>query len=126
MWKLMLWAGAGGFVGTCLRFLVGRYVQWIAPTTHFPWGTFIVNVVGSLLIGILYGLVERYNLLSPHLSALLITGLCGGLTTFSSFADDLYKLLLAHHWGVFVLYLSLSFTLGLVMVFLGRELVEGH
>ena len=88
----MLIAGLGGFLGTCLRYLVGRYIHHIAPAANFPWGTFAVNVVGSLLIGLLYGLAERHRLLSPALSALLITGFCGGLTTFSSFSDDLYRL----------------------------------
>jgi len=120
----MLIAGLGGFLGTCLRYLVGRYINHIAPAANFPWGTFAVNVVGSLLIGLLYGLAERHRLLSPALSALLITGFCGGLTTFSSFSDDLYRLLSDEHWGLFTLYLSLSFALGLTMVMIGREIVR--
>lgn len=126
MWKLILCAGMGGFLGTALRFLVGRYVHWVAPAALFPWATLIVNVLGALLIGILYGLAERHALLTPALSALLITGFCGGLTTFSSFADDLYQLFTGSHYLPFVLYLSLTFTLGLVMVFVGRGLVVGH
>lgn len=122
--KLMLIAGIGGFLGTCLRYLVGRYVHYIAPAATFPWGTFAVNVMGSLLIGVLYGLAERHQLLSPAASALLITGFCGGLTTFSSFADDLYRLLSDHHWPALILYLTLSFALSLTMVLLGREIIR--
>lgn len=124
MIRLMLIAGAGGFLGTCLRFLVGRYMHHIAPNSAFPWGTFAVNVVGSLLIGVLYGLSERHHLLSPAASALLITGLCGGLTTFSSFADDLYLLLAERHQVLFVVYLVMSFALGLTMVMLGRAVIK--
>ena len=126
MWKLIFLAGAGGFLGSCLRFLVGRYIHWIAPAAQFPWGTFLVNIVGSLLIGLLYGLAERHALTSPAMSALLITGFCGGLTTFSSLSDDLYLLLTNNQGLLFVLYLSLTFALGLLMVFLGREIVAMH
>ncbi len=120
----MLFAGVGGFLGTCLRFLVGRYTHHIAPEALFPWGTFAVNILGSLLIGLFYGLAERHHLLTPASSALLITGLCGGLTTFSSFADDVYLLLADRHWLCFVCYATLSFGLGLLMVFLGREVIR--
>ncbi len=122
--KLMLIAGFGGFLGTCLRYLVGRYMHHVAPAATFPWGTFAVNIMGSLLIGLLYGLAERHRLLSPALSAWLITGFCGGLTTFSSLSDDLYRLLSEQHWGLFILYLSLSFALGLTMVMIGREIIR--
>ena len=125
MIRLMLIAGVGGFLGTCLRFLAGRYMHHIAPAAAFPWGTFAVNVAGSLLIGILYGLADKHHLLSPATSALLITGFCGGLTTFSSFADDLWVLLAERHQVLFVIYLVMSFALGLTMVMLGRAVVKG-
>ncbi len=89
MLKLMLVAGAGGFFGTCLRYLSGKLFHWLAPASAFPWSTLTVNVVGSLLIGIFYGLADRHNMLTPAMNVFLITGFCGGLTTFSSFADDL-------------------------------------
>ncbi len=87
MLKLMLVAGAGGFFGTCLRYLSGKLFHWLAPASAFPWSTLTVNVVGSLLIGIFYGLADRHNMLTPAMNVFLITGFCGGLTTFSSFAD---------------------------------------
>lgn len=123
MIKAMLIAGLGGFIGTCLRYLVGKFahVLFAAP---FPYGTFIVNVVGSLIIGILFGLAEKTNLISTHMNVFLITGFCGGFTTFSSFADDMYLLMQNKHWGYFALYLGLSIVLGLVMVFIGRGLVR--
>lgn len=121
----MLWAGAGGFVGTCLRFLVGRYMHHIAPAAIFPWGTLTVNLLGSLLIGFLYGLLERSQLLTPTASALLITGLCGGFTTFSSFTDDGLRLLEGNHYILFIFYLTLSLCLGFLMVYWGREIIRG-
>ncbi len=123
MFKAMLIAGFGGFLGTCLRFLVGRAAQ-LAGLSIFPLGTFAVNVAGSLLIGILFGMAERGNLLSQTMTLLLITGFCGGFTTFSSLADDIYLLLLQRHWGYFALYTTATFLLGVAMVWLGRSLVR--
>ena len=124
MLNSMIIAGLGGFIGTCLRFLTGKLCHMIAVTT-FPWGTFIVNIVGSFLIGILFALAEKGGVISPAMNVFLITGFCGGLTTFSSFADDMYLLLTQRHWLVFVLYAGLTFMLGLLMVCLGRWAVRG-
>lgn len=123
MLKSMLIAGMGGFLGTCLRFLTGKMCKMLAVTI-FPWGTFVVNLAGSFLIGLFFALAEKNGILSPAMNLFLITGFCGGLTTFSSFADDVYLLLLQRHWLVFVLYAGLTFMLGLAMVCLGRWVVR--
>lgn len=123
MFKAMIIAGLGGFIGTCLRFLTGKFFHAVT-TSAFPWGTFSVNVIGSFLIGIFFGLAERSNVISPSMNVFLITGFCGGFTTFSSFADDMYLMLQQRHWLSFGLYVGLSFMLGLVMVWLGRSMVK--
>ena len=123
MFKAMIIAGLGGFIGTCLRFLTGKFFHAV-PTSAFPWGTFSVNVIGSFLIGIFFGLAERSNVISPSMNVFLITGFCGGFTTFSSFADDMYLMLQQRHWLSFGLYVGLSFLLGLAMVWLGRSMVK--
>lgn len=120
----MFLAGVGGFVGTCLRYLTGKLCHLLVVGS-FPLGTFVVNVVGSLIIGLFLGVAERTNTITPAISALLITGFCGGFTTFSSFANDMYVLLQARHWPVMILYVSLSLVLGVGMVCLGRWLVRG-
>ena len=125
MLKLMLVAGAGGFFGTCLRYLSGKLFHWLPPASAFPWSTLTVNVVGSLLIGIFYGLADRHNMLTPAMNVFLITGFCGGLTTFSSFADDLFLQLQGREFLHFALYLVGSLALGLMMVWVGRMLVRG-
>ena len=107
MFKAMLIAGFGGFIGTCLRFLTGKLCH-VITTSAFPWGTFTVNVVGSFIIGILFGLAEKTNLISPQMNVLLITGFCGGFTT----------------WMWFGLYTGLSLLLGLLLVWLGRSIVK--
>lgn len=123
MLKSMFIAGLGGFFGTALRYLTGRLCQAMAVTI-FPWGTFVVNMVGSFLIGILFALAERGGVISPAMNLLLITGFCGGLTTFSSFANDMFMLLQQRHWLIFILYAAATFVLGLVMVLLGRWAVK--
>lgn len=123
MLKMMFLAGVGGFVGTCLRYLTGRLCHLWA-LGGFPLGTFVVNVVGCFLIGALLGLAEQKNLLSPTMNVALVTGFCGGFTTFSSFADDIFLLMQQRHWGIFILYTGLSLVLGVVMVWLGRSVVK--
>ena len=104
MFKAMLIAGAGGFIGTCLRYLVGKLAHYVF-SSPFPWGTFAVNIIGSFVIGIFFGI-------------------CGGFTTFSSFADDMFLLMQNKHWGYFSAYLVLSIVLGIVLVWLGRSVVK--
>ena len=119
----MIIAGIGGFVGTCLRFLTGKLCHFIT-SSPFPWGTFAVNIIGSFIIGVLFGMAEKTNLISPQTNLLLITGFCGGFTTFSSFADDMYLLLQQKHWLMFGTYTILSFALGLLLVWVGRSIVR--
>lgn len=123
MIKMMLIAGCGGFVGTSLRFLTSKLCSHI-HLGGFPLGTFVVNIVGSLLIGILLGLAEGRGALSPAASALLVTGFCGGFTTFSTFADDMFLMAEKGHIGLLALYLGLSLTLGVLLVWAGRMLVR--
>lgn len=123
MIKMMLLAGASGFVGTCGRFLIGK---WSSAMFHgaFPMGTFLVNIIGCFIIGLLFGLLEKAHVMTTGENVMLITGFCGGFTTFSSFADDMYLMLQQRHWMSLGLYVGLSFLLGLAMVWLGRSLVK--
>ena len=121
--KMMLLAGVGGFVGTCLRYLTGRLCH-LWTLGGFPLGTFVVNVVGCFVIGALLGLAERENILSPTMNVMLVTGFCGGFTTFSSFADDIFLLMQQRNWMLLTLYAGLSLVLGVAMVWLGRTVVK--
>jgi CrcB protein len=123
MLKTMLIVGSGGFIGTILRFLVSRYFQENVFSL-FPWGTFTVNISGSLLIGIFYGLSERGNILTPEARLFLTVGICGGFTTFSSLSNDAFILLQEKEWLKLSLYASMSFFLGLIAVYLGRILIK--
>lgn len=121
--KSILLVGSGGFIGSVLRFLVARYIQQQASSA-FPWGTFAVNIIGSLIIGIVYGLSDKTALVSSETRLFLAVGFCGGFTTFSSFANDALLLLQGRELFSFALYMSVSFFAGLIMVFAGRLLVN--
>ncbi len=123
MVKSLLIVGLGGFIGTVFRFLISRYIQ-VSYLSVFPWSTFIVNILGSLLVGIFFGLSEKGNLLTPEWRIFLTVGVCGGFTTFSSFADDAFILLQNKEWLRFAVYPTLSFFLGLSAVFIGRSLIK--
>lgn len=120
---MMLIAGAGGFVGTCGRFLIGK---WSSGMYHgaFPMGTFLVNIIGCFIIGLLFGLLEKAHVMTPGENVLLITGFCGGFTTFSSFADDMWVLINKGDWATFGIYLATSVILGVLLVWAGRALVR--
>jgi fluoride exporter len=82
---------AGGMIGAPARYLADRLVQ-ARHDSVFPWGTFAVNMTGSAVLGFLLG-AERHLGLPPGLFALLGTGFCGGLTTFSTFGYETLRLL---------------------------------
>ncbi|MDE5553984.1 MAG: CrcB family protein, partial [Muribaculaceae bacterium] len=84
MIKAMILAGCGGFVGTCGRYLVGK---WASGMFHgaFPMGTFLVNIIGCFIIGLFFGLLEKAHVMTPGENVLLINGFCVGYTTLSSY-----------------------------------------
>jgi CrcB protein len=123
MIRYMLLAGIGGFVGTCLRYLTGKLCHLWA-LGGFPLGTFVVNIIGSFLIGALLGLAEKENMLSPAANVMLVTGFCGGFTTFSSFADDIFLLMQHKQWSLFAVYTTLSLIVGVLMVWGGRVVAK--
>lgn len=123
MVKSFIIAGIGGFLGSGTRFVISRYIQ-ISSISVFPWGTFIVNILGSLLIGIFFGISEKGNFMSPEWRLFLTVGFCGGFTTFSSLSNDAFLLLQNKEFFRFACYSSVSFLLGLLAVFFGRTLIK--
>ncbi len=123
MVKSLLIVGTGGFIGTVFRFLISRYIQETYISV-FPWSTFIINISGSFLIGIFYGIFEKGDFISPEWRIFLTVGICGGFTTFSSLSNDAFILLQNKELFRFALYVSLSFFLGIIAVFLGRTLIR--
>jgi fluoride exporter len=115
--KQVLLVFIGGGIGSVLRYLVGTFLK--TPASGFPWGTFSVNVLGSLIIGILMGISLKNSSLSENQTLLLITGLCGGFTTFSAFAYENQVFLKEGDFTSFLIYTLGSIGMGLTAVFLG-------
>ena len=116
--KLIWYVAVGGAAGSVLRFLLSGLIQRAAPV-GFPSGTLIVNITGSLLLGLLMSYMLGSGVGSPPVRALLITGFCGGYTTFSTFSYETITLLEDGDWRRAALYASLSLVCSLVAVWLG-------
>lgn len=123
MGKLAVIVCIGGATGTLLRYLVG---VWFLKHSHysFPLSTFLINITGSFLIGLFFALFEHYPNSSPALRLFLITGVCGGYTTFSAFAYENVKLLQDGSTLLFFLYSLGSLLVSLVAVVAGIYVVK--
>jgi CrcB protein len=123
MLKILLIIGTGSFLGGVSRFLTSRYIQnnFISA---FPYGTFVVNILGCFLIGLIYGLSEKGNIISAEWRMFLTVGFCGGFTTFSTFASENISLLRDGDFFYFALYTSLSVFLGLLAVYFGNLIIK--
>ncbi|MFD4366396.1 fluoride efflux transporter CrcB [Rhodococcus sp. NPDC058521] len=110
----VVFVALGGGVGAGLRYLTGRYV---ASYGSFPIPTFLVNIVGCFVLGLISGVA-----LPPSLFALLGTGFCGGLTTYSTFAVESVAAERLHRPYVGVLYVAASLIVGLSLAWAGFSL----
>jgi CrcB protein len=120
MFRTILLVGMGGFLGSVSRFLVGQGLHRFFDTI-FPVGTMTVNILGSFLIGFVYSLAERNNLIGPEMRMFLMVGFCGGFTTFSSFAFDQFNLLKDSGFLYLSFYVGGSVFLGLLAVYFGTQ-----
>jgi CrcB protein len=109
----------GGGLGSILRYLISNYTQKLWNVNSFPMGTFLVNITGCLLIGFLTSYFVKND---NSLKFLLITGLCGGYTTFSTFSVENYTLWQNQQYGILSLYVLLSLILGFGAVILGMKI----
>ena len=118
MLKTALIIAFGGGLGSILRYftsvLVSKY--W---SSNFPLATFIVNSIGCLLIGFIIGLLEKNQLSDSRLKWFLVTGICGGLTTFSAFGMENYNLFQNNNSLLAFVYIAMSIVIGLLAIWFG-------
>lgn len=114
--------GIGGFIGSVCRFLIGLIPVregWI-----FPVKTFLINIVGAFVIGMIAAATVKNSTLSPRLVLFLKVGVCGGFTTFSSFALETGDLIQSGNARLALLYAVLSMAAGVAAVFAGEAVIR--
>ena len=118
----VLAVGTGGFIGAVLRYLIGKIP--VSENTIFPIKTFAINVIGCLAIGLITVLAAKNTNIDQRWILFLKVGLCGGFTTFSTFALETTDLIKDGHVGVAFVYAILSIVVGCAVIF-GVELLTG-
>lgn len=123
MGKILLLVGIGGFIGSIARYSIGVFTAKHF-SENFPYGTFAVNILGCLLIGIIYGLSEKHDWMTNEWRLFLAAGICGGFTTFSGFSLENLTLLENNNYSGFFIYAVGSLILGLIAVWGGLTLIK--
>lgn len=111
----ILAVGAGGFLGSVFRYLISLIP--VSEATVFPIKTFIINIIGCIAIGVIAVSVSRNVEMGPQMLLFMKVGLCGGFTTFSTFALETADLMKAGHMGAALLYVLLSVLIGVAVIF---------
>jgi fluoride exporter len=123
MIKTLVFVALGGAVGASARYVLGVMATHIAPGP-FPWGTFTVNITGSILLGVLAGLMTFTWSPSPELRAFLIVGVLGGFTTFSAFSMEVALFIERDRLGFAALYLGATVVISVAGLFAGLKLTR--
>ncbi|WP_282149299.1 fluoride efflux transporter CrcB [Algibacter lectus] len=120
--KQLVFVFLGGGFGSVLRYVIGKLLN--NTENGIPYGTFVANILGSLLIGIVLGLAAKHDSLSQNQTLLLATGFCGGFTTFSTFAYENHMFLKSGDFTSFAIYTIASFVVGFLAVSFGMYLAK--
>lgn len=109
--------GIASFIRTC-------GIEGPAAFRGFPVGTFVVNMIGCFLIGVIYALLDKGVVMTPETRNFLTVGFCGGLTTFSTFSHENYLLFTGNNVFTLLLYAVLSLIIGFSFAWLGHTCVQ--
>ena len=123
MIKSLLIVGLGSFCGGALRYYISTFMK-SACGQGFPWGTLLVNLVGCLLIGIVFGLFGKMGTQQSSWCLMLTAGFCGGFTTFSAFANESVQMLQSGNTLNLIIYILASVLVGIALVALGYWIVK--
>ena len=124
MTKEILIVGVGSFAGGVLRYILSVGLSKLGRLWAFPIGIMLINILGCFLIGVLYGYFKSKATTDPVLPLLLMTGVLGSFTTFSTFSFETVQLLQQNEWLKAVLYVVGSVGLGVVACYLGISKFE--
>ena len=116
----ILLVGAGGFIGSILRYLVSGYIQQSTKSIDFPYGTLAVNLIGCFVIGFLAQLAEARGMFTSESRSFVFVGILGGFTTFSSFGNETLNLARDSQLMNALANVGANVILGLFAVWLGR------
>ena len=117
-----LFVGFGGFLGSVCRYLVGLLP--IKSENGFPIKTLIINVVGAFVIGVIATIASKNKSLNPHLVLMIKVGVCGGFTTFSTFAYETTDLMKSGSMVVAIGYVCASVILSVLSVFVAQMVFD--
>jgi fluoride exporter len=120
--KSILFISFGGGLGSVLRYLMGLFMNKFFSYSFVS--TLVINVLGCLLIGLFFGYFEKQNNFSTDLKLFLITGFCGGFTTFSTFSQENLQLLQSNHTTLAFVSIGSSLILGLLATWFGLYLIK--
>jgi len=114
--------GLGGFIGTVCRYAIGLLP--VRSGSQFPFKTLLINVLGAFVISFIVAVSVKNESLNPHVTLMLKVGVCGGFTTFSTFAYESASLMQSGHTATAVLYIIVSAVMGVLAVYAAQVVVH--